>query len=129
MRAEKILLYQTTFVTFWMLVMNVLNCVILYYAIEGLLDELTNNIMYVIVYICRLLANPGSLLFLFHISKTVRTEFHRTFRSLLCCFKGKNQVLPTSFHTVPKHKVMHSNRSGQTTLKDSCKSSKEIPIY
>ncbi|KAE9546674.1 hypothetical protein FO519_010114, partial [Halicephalobus sp. NKZ332] len=75
MRVEKILLYQTAFMTFWLVMAQFIEFADLYLLtnkmIPGWLDTGLNAIMR----FCVLISKPGSLLLLLYLSTVVRTEF------------------------------------------------------
>ena len=110
-KAERVLLYQTTFVTLWMIMANACDCAVLYLSNCLDVDVLVSEYLYEIMDICRLFANPGSLLFLFCISKAVRLEFYQTFN--LCLFRP-TRIFARSFPTVSGTVKTITNRTVQS---------------
>ncbi|KAE9547567.1 hypothetical protein FO519_009222 [Halicephalobus sp. NKZ332] len=98
-RGERMLMYNTTFGTFWLIFSRLINFYRTY--VETTEDpQLMLDILYFVYNICGLFANPGSLIFLYYLSSAVRAEFHDTFH-FLQSFKSKKKiasdVTPTIF--------------------------------
>ncbi|KAE9546327.1 hypothetical protein FO519_010461, partial [Halicephalobus sp. NKZ332] len=79
-RAERMLLYNTTFVTVLMTIANVIEWAVVYIAKYVDVHWLVVDGLYDLHDLCILLSNPGSLLLLYYVSNAVRAEFRDTFR-------------------------------------------------
>ena len=91
-RGERMLLYNTAFITFWQVSSRSVNLLRSYLISTGKPHKLFLNILYDINNLCGLFANPGALLVLYYLSSPLRNEFHQTFKSMLC-FKIHKQIV------------------------------------
>ncbi|KAE9546887.1 hypothetical protein FO519_009901 [Halicephalobus sp. NKZ332] len=100
MRVEKLLLYQTAFMTFWLVMAQVIEFADLYLVLNNIIPHWLDKGLYATMKFCVLISKPGSLLLLLYLSTVVRTEFRETFE-LFCCFISKREVSPASAVSTP----------------------------
>ena len=99
LKAEKMLLYHTTFVTIWMVFAQLGDILRSYLWELDDIPEWTDLAIRNFVDLCYLVANSGSLLFLFSLSTPLRKEFYKAFK-FLRCFKSRKNVASNSMTTV-----------------------------
>ena len=80
LKAEKMLLYHTMFVIFWMALAKIVNIVLFYLIGTNQDNEASELGLAILMDACYLISNSGSLLFLFYVSSTVREEFYEMFK-------------------------------------------------
>ena len=100
-RGERMLLYNTAFITFWLVLSRLINIVRSYILSTTPDSELLLHIIYDLTNLCGLFANPGALLVLYYLSSPLRKEFHYTFRHVFLYRVNKQPVgsLPTVYTT------------------------------
>ena len=87
-RAEKLLLYNTSFITFWLVIAQIFDAVSVYLSYNKMSPEWLELAFYDIIYFAMWISNPGSLLYLLYLSSMLRDEFRQTF-GFLWYFKKK----------------------------------------
>ena len=97
-RGERLLLYQTTFITSWLLFSRLISLLRTYLISTHEDLELLLLILYDLYNLCGFFANSISLLLLFYLSSGVRAEFSRRFRFIRWLYKAK-QIIPIMLTT------------------------------
>ena len=98
-RAEKMLLYHTTFVTVWMILAQIGDICREYFWQLDDTPDWVDLAMRNFIDLCYLVANSGSLLFLFSLSTSLRKEFYKTFK-FLQWFKSRKNLASNSITTI-----------------------------
>ena len=89
---------------------NACDCAVLYLSDCLDVDVSVSEHLYEIMDICRLLANPGSLLLLLYMSKVVRSEFHSIF-AFFWWFNPRVKILPESLFATLERRIVSTNQS------------------
>ena len=92
-KAEKRLLYHTMFVTFWMILAQISNCVDVYFQSKWQESEWMHLALNYFTDGSYFISNCGSLIFLFCLSSTVRKEFYENFKFVGKCRPKRNKIL------------------------------------
>lgn len=98
-KAERMLLYHMTFVTFW-IILGVIAEIVDFYLWEIKQEPKWLRITLGNIFdFCLFVSNAGSLLFLFCLSNAIRKEFYKTF-NFLRKFKPKTTLISAIVPTV-----------------------------
>ena len=97
-RGERLLMYQTTFITSWLLFSRLISLLRTYLISTHEDLELLLLILYDLYNLCGLFTNSISLLLLFYLSSGVRAEFFRRF-TFLQALRDNKRILPVIFTT------------------------------